>query len=355
MPGEDRLAFFVIARFFLKYVSVLCACLLLLACSEQPEISVVEISGPIMGTHYSVKLAEPHALPKERLQGLSEGIKQRLASVDSLMSTYKVDSEVSRLSALAVEEAFRVHPDTFRVLTIANQVYRDSGGAFDPSVGPLVDLWGFGSRNKQIKQPPEEGALLNALQATGFQYLTLLPDTSEVRKLHPIEIDLSAIAKGYAVDQVAGYLRDQGVENFLVEVGGEIATSGLNARNTKWVLGIERPDFMGRSAYTSVHLSGEAMATSGDYRNYFESEGRRYSHTIDPRTGRPVQHRLASVSVIHSSCAFADAWATALLVLGEEQGPKLAESLGLKAFFIERSGTGFRTIQTKNFDQYLMK
>lgn len=335
----------------MKYLLLLCASVLLLACSSQADREAAQISGEIMGTRYAVTVVQS---PDSQLDipALSRGIQEQLAHIDALMSTYKPDSEVSRLSALPASQSMRLHPDTYKVLTLAQGVFQHSGGAFDPTVGPLVDLWGFGSVGEHLVSPPNDEEIRDAKALTGFQYL-VFEENERVDKKHSVRVDLSAIAKGYAVDSVAEFLRAQGVDNYLVEVGGEIATFGRNARLSKWVLGIEQPDFTGRRAYTTVQLSGEAMATSGDYRNYFEFEGKRYAHTIDPRSGAPAMHRLASVSVIHEACALADAWSTALMVLGEKQGLALAEKLGLKAYFIYRQDNRLETVYTTHFEPYL--
>ena len=335
----------------MKYLLLLCASVLLLACSSQADREAAQISGEIMGTRYAVTVVQSPASQLD-IAALSRGIQEQLAHIDALMSTYKPDSEVSRLSALPASQSMRLHPDTYKVLALAQGVFQQSGGAFDPTVGPLVDLWGFGSAGEHLVSPPSDSEIRKAKALTGFHSLLLEKD-GKVGKEQFVRIDLSAIAKGYAVDAVAEYLRAQGIDNYLVEVGGEITTAGQSARLSKWVLGIEQPDFTGRRAYTTVQLSGEAMATSGDYRNYFEFEGQRYSHTIDPRSGTPAMHRLASVSVIHEACALADAWSTALMVLGEEQGLALAEKLGLKAYFIYREENRLEAVYTTHFEPYL--
>jgi thiamine biosynthesis lipoprotein len=213
-----------------------------------------------------------------------------------------------------------------------------------------VDAWGFGPSG--VTDEPGDDLLDGLLASTGFQLLELDPDRSFVSKRVPeVQIDLSAIAKGYAVDRVAELLEASARSNFMVEIGGEVRVGGRNARGSEWRIGIERPDDARRTLYTSIALDGLALATSGDYRNFFIRDGVRLSHTIDPRTGRPVAHDLASVSVVHARCVTADALATGLEVLGPAEGPAFADRQGIAALFMvrEQNGGTYREIVSESW------
>jgi thiamine biosynthesis lipoprotein len=318
--------------------------------SRERSSTYFQLRGETMGTTWAVKLA---AADQSAADELRRQIEAELDAVDVGMSTYRPDSELSRLNeapagehALSDELAF--------VLGLAAQVWKGTDGAFDPTVGPLVDAWGFGP--KDVEAAPSQ-ADIDALRAqVGFDRIRLGATKLE-KPDAALRIDLSAIAKGYAVDQVAEHLDGVEVEHYMVEVGGEVRTHGEGPSGA-WRIGIEEPASDAaarRSVHRVVELSGtaRAMATSGDYRNYREQDGVRVSHTIDPRTGRPITHALASVSVVHESCALADAWATGLNVLGPKQGPKVAKDHDLAAYFLIREGDGFRAEATPAFEGLL--
>ncbi len=314
----------------------------------EPSPTEWVLSGPTMGTSYTVKLApEPgEARPPE---GLDERIRAVLDGVNQSMSTYVPDSEISAFNRHGTGP-FPASPQLLQVLSEAQRIAELTGGAFDVTVGPLVDAWGFGPSG--VTDEPS-GHLLDALQAsTGFRLLELNPDRSSFSKRVPeVRVDLSAIAKGYAVDRVAELLEASARTGFMVEIGGEVRVRGRNARGSLWRIGIERPDDAGRTLYTSIPLDGLALATSGDYRNFFIRNGVRLSHTIDPRTGRPVDHDLASVSVVHARCMTADALATGLEVLGPAEGPAFADRQGIAALFMvrEQNGGAYREIVSKSW------
>ena len=325
----------------------------LLSCGqpvEGPQLHT--ITGPTMGTSYTVKVVA-HELDDERRGELQELIQNQLDDVNSKMSHYLGDSELTLLNRWQSVEPFSVSQETFEVLNHALRVSQLSGGAFDVTIAPLVDAWGFGPPGRPT-DPPQQEAIDRLLAWTGWEFLELLPDGPSVRKLVPeLTFDLSAIAKGYGVDQVAEALESEEVEHYMVEVGGEIRTRGSNPNGNPWRIAIEKPDPTQREMQLVLPLSNLSLATSGDYRNYYEEEGKRISHTIDPRTGWPITHSVASVSVVHRECVQADAFATALLVLGPD-GFELAEELGLAAFFLARSPDGgFAERQTPAFSALL--
>ena len=314
---------------------------------------VHRFSGAIMGTSYHVTLV--NAPRNLSLDAVEQGALEQLQAVDALMSTYKPDSEVSGFNRTEPGLWYAVAPDTAQVVDIALKVSELSGGAFDVTVGPLVDLWGFGAGGAGHQRVPPADALDAARARVGHSAIQLRPAPPGLRKTRPVEIDLSAIAKGFAVDQVADHLEAQGITNYLVEVGGELRTAGSNPDGHVWEIGIEAPSLLHSGAVQVIGLGAAAVATSGDYRNYFEQDGRRYSHTIDPRTGMPVQHRLVSVTVVHPSAAWADALATAINVLGPEAGFELAQSMKLAVYLLIQTDVGFDQRSTSAFARYLIE
>ena len=305
---------------------------------------MIALSGSTMGTRYTVKLrALPPEVDRDALQAEIDGILHR---INGRMSTWDPDSELSRFNASASTDWVTMSSETVRVVGEALEVSRLTDGAFDVTVGPLVDLWGFGPGPRPEVAPSSE-QVAAAREQVGFRRLQLQETGSALRKEHPqLRIDLSAIAKGYAVDQLAEHLERRGVADYMVEIGGEVRARGTHPRGTPWRIGIERPVAGGRSVYRVIQIDGRGLATSGDYRNFIEVDGRRLSHTIDPRTGRPVTHELASVTVMASSSMRADAIATGLLALGPEAAADLAEREKIAALFILRTDEGFREAST---------
>lgn len=303
------------------------------------------IEGSAFGTYYVVKVVEPAsgALGEAQLQGLRLDLERELADVDAKISGYRPDSEISHFNAAGDAAVFS--PESFEVLQAALEIAGRSGGAFDPTVGPLVEAWGFGPRGRDDTSGRDD--LVSAARLkVGFQLIELDAATRRVAKKVPgMHLDLSAIGEGHAIDRLTQFLASRGFENVLVELGGEARARGRNAEGGKWRIGIERPNRERGSVQKILELGGEvdtaAIATSGDYRKYYEQDGKRLSHLIDPRSARPIEHKLASVSVVAASCRKADAWATALMVLGPEEGLKTAEAENLAALFLVREGELF--------------
>jgi thiamine biosynthesis lipoprotein len=298
-----------------------------------------------------VKLAEPRLSSTAR-QAMTDAIVGQLERVDTLMSTWRDDSELMRFNSTQSLEPFRVAKETAEVVSVALRVSALSGGALDITVGPLVEAWGFGRGTPPA--PPDPATLIALRERVGWERLTLDSSAPALRKGIPtLELDLSAVAKGYAVDSIAAAVQEQGYQSFLVEVGGELRAEGQHLDGASWRVAIETPDVVGRAIHQVVSLEGRGMATSGDYRNYYEQGGKRFSHALDPRTGRPVEHGLASVTVLHATAADADAWATALQVLGPEAGYALAVDEELAAYFIVRRDDTFESRATAAFAPFL--
>jgi len=307
--------------------------------------------GEAMGTRWQASVVAD-GLDPERQQAAQQAVQAALDRVDALMSTYRADSEVSRFNAARGLEAFPVSPETLEVLEVARDVGALSGGALDVTVGPLVSAWGFGPPPAP-EHPPSDALIGELLRAVGPDRIRVDPDASTLARTRPgVGIDLSAVAKGYAVDRATGALEQLGFADLLVEVGGELRAAGHNARGEPWRVGIELPQSGPPALEAVVPLDGMALATSGEYRNYRVVDGIRASHTIDPRTGRPIRHSLASVSVIAPSCARADALATALNVLGFEAGWELALREDLAALFlVARPEGGFDERRSPAFER----
>jgi thiamine biosynthesis lipoprotein len=310
----------------------------------------LELTGPTMGTGYSVKIVTlPDSLDADTLH---QAIDSELARINDLMSTYQDDSELSRFNQYQEDDWFTVSSDTLAVVQEAHDVAELTDGALDVTVGPLVNLWGFGPDgfNDQV---PDPQLLASTLDRSGLSKLSLRESPPAIRKTRPdLYLDLSAVAKGYAVDQLAGLLIDQGIDDFLIEVGGEIRAGGLKAPESPWRIAVERPSDGSRGVQQVIEISNRGLATSGDYRNYFEWQGTRYSHVIDPRTGWPVPQTLASVSVVAETAMRADALATAMMVMGGKAALAFAEDNRIAALIIERTEDGFVEHASSSYGQY---
>ncbi len=318
------------------------------ACGGSSRLPEFELSGNTMGTSFSIKLvAPPESLSKEDL-GLQIG--DLLERIEKLTSTYLVGSELSVFNTNRSADWISVSVELCDVIESALDVSRLTDGAFDITVGPLVNLWGFGPEGV-VLQPPSEAEISAALSRVGYNNLQTNCAEPAIRKSNSdLYVDLSGWAKGYAADRVATVLEEHELQDYLVEIGGELRASGSNADGLKWAVAIEKPVRDERVPQVVLNLTDCGIATSGDYRNFFDYQGNRYSHTIDARSGRPVAHALAAVTVIHDSAAFADAMATALLVLGPEAGPALAQEWGVAAYFLVRSESGLEEVTTPYFD-----
>ena len=323
---------------------LLLASLLMLAACDRNHL--VAIDGQTMGTTYSVKVYAPNVDAAK----LKPAIDAELVKVNKVMSTYIPDSELSRFNRSPVGTWFKVTPDMMKVIRLSADINRISGGAFDVTVGPLVNLWGFGPLPMSGKVP-SDAAIAAAKADVGFHLLSIGKD--ELRRDADIYVDLSGVAKGYGVDAVSALLAKRGYENYLVEIGGELRAHGVNARGGPWRVAIERPDVSERVPFTAIPVKNMAIATSGNYRNYFEVNGKRYSHEIDPATGRPVTHNMASVTVLAPTDARADALATALYVMGPKRALALAEQQHLPVFAILKTAKGFAEKYSTAFEPYL--
>ncbi|MDC0239503.1 FAD:protein FMN transferase [Candidatus Thioglobus sp.] len=291
---------------------------LLSGCFENE--SVEQIKGESMGTSYSINVLGDESIEQDIID-------RRLVEINNTFSTWQDDSELSQLNRAPVDEWIDVSSELYSMLKQSEEIYKQTDGYFDPGIGRLIDLWGFGASGGRTEEPKRE-AIEKAFKNSSIRYL--LMEDGRVKKTRDIHINLSAIAKGYAVDEVARLIKTSGIKNFLVEIGGEIVASGNN-RGDDWVVGVERPD---NKAPIPIALKDASIATSGNYRNYFIWEGKKYMHIFNPSTGLPANNDLFSATVIHPQSAMSDAYATAMMAMGSVKAIELANKLKLTALLI---------------------
>jgi thiamine biosynthesis lipoprotein len=314
--------------------------LLVSGCSERPEIGELKmLSGRTMGTTYSVSYRHVVSVPSAKL--LKEDIDERLRAFNLELSTYIEDSDISRFNKLEKGKTFKLGRDFFSAYSGAMVAEKASLGAFDPTVMPLVNLWGFGPEGP--KKVPEKDQLESVVKFVGMDKLIFKPELKTLLKKDArVELDFSASAKGLGVDRVAELLESYKVNDYLVEIGGEMRVAGDKGEAGPWVVAIEAPGPSEKRVAQKVLTLDQdyALATSGSYRNFYQQEGKMYQHTLNPATGRPVESDLVSVSVLDldKSCMMADAWATALMVMGAEKAKQMSVDLNLAVYLIIQEG-----------------
>ena len=318
---------------------------------QQTNYEILVLNGLTMGTTYSVKINADNAFVEKNQ--ISDDIDEILSEINQSMSTYIKESELSNINFSTISGWQSISDDLFEVIDHAINVSLKTNGAFDITIAPLVNLWGFGPDKLQNKIPTDEIIELTK-KNTGYKKISIDKSLKKISKLDPnLHIDLSGIAKGFAVDKIARYLDKRGFKNYLVEIGGELIGKGLNKDNEIWQIGIENPDNNSDTIKRIIRLKDMAMATSGNYMNYFEKDGVRYSHTINPVTGKPIKHKLASVTVLDNSAMNADALATAFMVLGPEKALSLANNLEMAIYLIIKDGKRFEEKYNDYFTPYL--
>lgn len=317
--------------------------------SKNLDKKEVLLQGRTMGTTYNIKvIVENDSIDTQLLQ---KDIDTALVNVNQEMSTYIPDSELSRFNQLRSSEPVTLSKGLARVIEEAIRLGKLSNGKLDVTVGPLVNLWGFGPEYRLEKVPSDE-LLEQTKNKVGIENIELV-DGRLSKKINELYIDLSTIAKGYGVDLIAELVESRGIHNYLVEIGGEMRLKGFKDTGELWHVAIEKPITTERAVQQVIVPKDNAVATSGDYRIYFESNGQRFSHIIDPATGKPINHKLVSVTVIHPSSMTADGLSTALMVMGEKEALAFAEKNEIAAYFISKSENGFVEQSTVEFAQYL--
>ncbi|MBV00582.1 MAG: thiamine biosynthesis protein ApbE [Rhodospirillaceae bacterium] len=315
--------------------------------SESDQKQLVTLRGTTMGTTYNVSIKHHDA---ERLgQMIHKEVETILDNVNLEMSNWDKSSSISKFNYLRKTDPISITVTLAKILSGANKIHDQSEGAFDITLMPLTDIWGFGRKN--VKRVPSEQEIETALKSVGQKRLLVLDQKRLTlrKKIDEASVDLSGIAKGFAIDQISTSLKARGISDFLVEIGGDLYASGEKGPESPWIIGIEKPDQRFGEVDVILRISNKAVATSGDYRNFFEKDNRRYSHIIDPKTGRPISHQTASVTVLAENAMNADAWATAMMVLGAKKGLVIAEKNNLAVFFILRKGANFHSVSSRHF------
>ena len=317
--------------------------LLLAACGAGDRLET--FGGPTMGSTYSIQYWRHAAGPTpERVRGEVEAI---LAQVDQQLSTYRSDSDIERFNALPANTCQAMPPAVLELVAVGDRLSRESAGAFDLTVEPLLDLWGFGPQGR-AEQVPDAQALARAMRRVGYEHLRI--EGELLCKDAPVQVDFNSIAAGYAVDRISARLTELGVDSFLAEATGELKAVGKKPDGSPWRIALEEPRDDRQVAQRIIAIDGYGVSTSGDYRHYFEQDGRRYSHTLDARTGAPITHRLAAVTVIHAAALMADGLSTLLMILGPEQGLAYAQRHAIAAVFVVRGDRGFAISTSPAFD-----
>ncbi|WP_178083086.1 FAD:protein FMN transferase [Pseudomonas sp. DP16D-R1] len=308
--------------------------------------SMESFGGPTMGSTYSIKYVRRAGLPVAA--DVRVEVEKILADIDRQLSTYRSDSDIERFNDLPANRCQKMPASILKLIRVGEQLSEQSEGSYDLTVEPLLNLWGFGPQGREEKVPAEQ-ALAQARQRVGYQHLRIEGD--QLCKDAAVEVDFNSIAAGYAVDTIAARLEALGIHDYLAEATGELKAAGKKLDGSPWRIALEEPRDDQQVAERIVAVDGFGLSTSGDYRNYFEQDGRRYSHTFDARTGAPVSHSLASVTVIHPSALMADGLSTLLLILGPERGWDYAEKHDIGAFFVIRADTGFVTRTSHAFER----
>ncbi len=330
--------------------SMLIMPLALAAC--KPGAASFTLTGLTMGTSYNVIVVDaPRQVTAADAQTAIDGA---LSKVNRQMSNWDAGSEVALFNSTQDTAPHAISPEFAEVMTAAADVHTQSGGAFDTTMGPLIELWGFGADSTKMNLPSD--AAISLAKSRAGHDNTLRVGSGFLQKQQPdSQIYLSAIGKGFGADLIGRELAALGITDFMVEIGGDLYASGRNEAGMPWQIGVETPNPSAREAFRVVGVSDLGMASSGDYRNYFEQDGQRYSHLIDPRSGRPVAHKTASATVLSDNAMLADAWATAFLILGSEEGLALAEDQNLAVLFTDRDvnsgAAGFKTTASTRFNE----
>ncbi|MGF1760424.1 FAD:protein FMN transferase [Photobacterium sagamiensis] len=336
--------------FLTRAAMLLAMAITLVGCGDQREL--IHLSGSTMGTYYSVKLIKQEGLPSAT--DIQAEIDRRLEQVNDQMSTYRKHSELSQFNQQTTNKPFAVSADTAKVVKEAIRLSKLTDGALDVTVGPVVNLWSFGPEARPEVIPTDE-ELAARRKIVGIDHLSVDGNTL-TKNIPELYVDLSSIAKGFGVDVVADYFNELNVLDYLVEIGGELRLKGVNLEGVPWRIAIEKPTDDGSRAVQEIIEPGDmAVATSGDYRNYFEEDGVRYSHLIDPKTCKPIANHVVSVTVLHPSSMTADALATAFSVMGEEKALALAKTENLPVLLVVKTEQGFKEYASEAFAPYLQK
>ncbi|MBN7123039.1 FAD:protein FMN transferase ApbE [Erwinia billingiae] len=339
------------------YCTGLTAFILLSGCDDHNQSrdnSAMVLEGSTMGTFWRISLA---GVAPERKASLQKAVQQQLDEDDRQLSTWKNDSVLSRFNQYRGSDPQPVSENMADIVSLSLRIGRKTAGAMDITVGPLVNLWGFGPDKQPLKEPTQ--AQIDAAKAlTGLQHLQVIQKAEGAylqKDLPGLYVDLSTVGEGFATDHLARLMEKEGINSYLVSVGGAVLTRGKNAQGQPWKVAIQKPTDRENAVQAVVDLQGHGISTSGSYRNYYELDGKRISHVIDPTTGRPIQHKLVSATVIATTALEADGWDTGLMVLGEEKAKALALRENLAVYLIEKQGEGFSSWMSPQFKAFIVQ
>ena len=337
-----------------KWLALIALAIFLSGCFNQDSKQIkVKLQGRTMGVAYHITYVDTAKNSEKVAQARKATIDALLVTVNDQMSTYQANSELSRFNQSRQLTPFKVSADTALVVKESIRLARLTEGKLDVTIGPLVNLWGFGPQMRPEKLPSGQ-QLMEAKAKVGIEHLDVI-ENQLVKNIPELYVDLSTTAKGFGVDKIAGYLDGEGVANYLIEIGGEVRAKGKPNPERDWVIAIEKPISEHRAIGQLISPKDNGLATSGDYRQYFEEDGRRFSHIIDPDSATPINHKLVSVTVIHPSCMTADGLSTAIMLMGPEDGLKFAQAQKLPAFMIIKTDNGFKEVYTDTFKPFLVK
>jgi thiamine biosynthesis lipoprotein len=319
--------------------------------TAKPAATVLE--GKTMGTFWRVSVID---LDETRAQALRQKVQTQLDADDQLLSTWKNDSALMRFNQSQSTTPWPVNEAMADIVTASLRIGAKTSGAMDITVGPLVNLWGFGPDKQPVKTPDQ--AQIDAAKArTGLKHLTVINMAGQQflqKDIPDLFVDLSTVGEGYAADHLARLMAQEGISRYLVSVGGALVSRGMNAEGQPWRVAIQKPTDRENAVQAIVDINGHGISTSGSYRNYYELDGKRISHVIDPQTGRPIDHTLVSVTVIAPTALEADGWDTGLMVLGPEKAKEVVREQGLAVYMIIKEGDGFRTWMSPRFSGFLV-
>ena len=332
----------------INYAILIICFLLNFSCSQEKNYNA-QIKGNTMGTYYSIEVID---VPIElEIKNIEIEIKNTLKKANKILSNWDKDSEISIINKTNKTTAIKISDELNEVFKTAKEINAKSNGFFDLTLDPIIELWGFGYKNKQMQIIPKDNQIKNILSLIGQKsFLEMNFDNNElIKKNKDIKINLSSIGKGYGIDLIGKKLDQLGINNYIINIGGDILTKGYNSKKENWVIGIENPNLKEKLIKEIVNLTNKGLATSGDYKNFFTKDGKRYSHIINPKTGKPIMHSTKSVTVIHDNSMKADGWATALLALGRVDGLKIAEKEKIAVLFIDEIDDKFVKFKSNQF------
>ena len=322
--NKSLLNFAILIIFFLLNIS----------CSQEKNYNA-QIKGNTMGTYYFIEVID---VPIElKIKNIELEVKNTLKKANKILSNWDKDSEISIINKTNKTTAIKISDELNEVFKTAKEINAKSNGFFDLTLDPIIELWGFGYKSKQMQIIPKDNQIKNILSLIGQKsFLEMNFNNNQlIKKNKDIKINLSSIGKGYGIDLIGKKLDQLGINNYIINIGGDILTKGYNSKKENWVIGIENPNLKEKLIKEIVNLTNKGLATSGDYKNFFTKDGKRYSHIINPKTGKPIMHSTKSVTVIHENSMKADGWATAFLALGSLEGLKIADKEKIAVLFID--------------------